>query len=212
MLDVPSHLLQPLCINTNITYDLDTTMFPGLDDPQQMYQPALLIATDWSDYVYHDDQCVTHDADCPCQDDSDSSLESDLYSLIESADVFFTNQNLSVDDTTLLTLLDDVIADSVIPDDIFGLVDYADTLSDLPTSDFPQAETFAPNSGLTCAVDTEEIQPARTCGRGQKRRHCDDICYPHIDKRSKMESFTQVLPCLVNFSHGSKNGGMNRES
>ncbi|XP_067682190.1 uncharacterized protein [Haliotis asinina] len=46
---VPLHLQQPLFIETDITYNLDMSKFPGLDDPRQMYEPALLIATNpWS--------------------------------------------------------------------------------------------------------------------------------------------------------------------
>ncbi|XP_046567069.1 uncharacterized protein LOC124275536 [Haliotis rubra] len=48
---VPLHLQQPLFIETDITYNLDMSKFPGLDDPQQMYEPALLIASNenpWS--------------------------------------------------------------------------------------------------------------------------------------------------------------------
>ncbi|XP_046372937.2 uncharacterized protein LOC124146619 [Haliotis rufescens] len=42
---VPLRLQQPLFIETDITYNLDMTKFPGLDDPQQMYEPALLIVS-----------------------------------------------------------------------------------------------------------------------------------------------------------------------
>ena len=73
MLDVPSHLLQPLSVDTNIIYDLDMTLFPGLDDPQHMYQPALLIATDWSDYIYK--ECDSNTDEVPASDE-------DLFSLI----------------------------------------------------------------------------------------------------------------------------------
>ncbi|XP_046372979.2 uncharacterized protein LOC124146633 [Haliotis rufescens] len=216
MLDVPTHLLQTLSINTNITYDLDMSKFPGLDDPQHMYQPALLIATDWSDYVYHDAPCVTHDANSVSSShESDGVLESDLYSLIESTDALLTDQGFAVDDITMQTLLDDVLADSVIPSDIFGLIDLdTDSQSSLSTSDSPQTDHTTPNIGLTCSPDMEELLPVRTCGRGQKRRLSDDACYPDVEKRSKMmESFTQALPYLVvNLCHESKNGGIGRES
>ena len=70
MLDIASHLLHPLSVDTNISYDLDMTLFPGLDDPQHMYQPALLVATDWSQYIGE------------CEVDTDARVEEDLFSLI----------------------------------------------------------------------------------------------------------------------------------
>ncbi|XP_046567163.1 uncharacterized protein LOC124275604 [Haliotis rubra] len=44
-MDIPSHLSQPLSIDTNISYSLDLSKFPGLEDPQHKNQPALLIAS-----------------------------------------------------------------------------------------------------------------------------------------------------------------------
>ncbi|XP_067680175.1 uncharacterized protein [Haliotis asinina] len=187
MMDVSFHLLQPLSIDTNITYDLDMSKFPGLDDPQQMYQPALLIATDWSDYVYHDDQCATND---------DDVFEDDLYSLIESSAVMFTDFTDS-NKSDFEALLDEVITDTT-----------TDCCNLLDLSDFTDLD-------LTSSTDSQQSELSPLCGRGQKRRHSIDNEHLKTKKKYKMaevEMHSSLLPSLVSVCPTSKNCMFGRDS
>lgn len=67
-MDIPSHLRQPLCIDTNIAYSLDFSRFPGLDDPQHKNQPALLIASS-SSFVDTSKMALSVTSSVPFEDD-----------------------------------------------------------------------------------------------------------------------------------------------
>ncbi|XP_046372965.2 uncharacterized protein LOC124146629 [Haliotis rufescens] len=188
MMDVPPHLLQPLCIDTNITYELDMSKFPGLDDPQHMYQPALLIATDWSDY--HEAQLVTHDADVP---------EDDLYSLIESSQVLFPEftDSSSDENANFEALLDEVISSTASCGNLWDESDF--TLSDLKSS-------------TDCCYQSE-LSPLG--GRGQKRRHSSDTDHLYTSKKYRMtevDTHTAMLPSLVSVYPTSNNCIFGRDS
>ncbi|XP_067681485.1 uncharacterized protein [Haliotis asinina] len=180
MLDIPTHLLQALSVDTNITYDLDISKFPGLDDPQQMYQPALLIATDWSDYVYPDAQSVPNDTDNTTSSyDSDNAFVDDLYFLIETSQEFFTDVNSSdiMDDQIFQFLVDDVFADI---DPASECLDDKLTLDDKVT------------------IPKEHLSPFVSCIRGQKRRRNDDIESRSASKKPKLaEGPTLQFPTMV---------------
>ncbi|XP_046567056.1 uncharacterized protein LOC124275521 [Haliotis rubra] len=47
---VPTHLLQPLSVDTSTSYDLDLSRFPGLDDPQYKNEPMLMVARRETNY------------------------------------------------------------------------------------------------------------------------------------------------------------------
>ncbi|XP_071081095.1 uncharacterized protein [Haliotis cracherodii] len=47
---VPTHLLQPLSVDTSSSYDLDMSRFPGLDDPRYKNEPMLMVAQRSTNY------------------------------------------------------------------------------------------------------------------------------------------------------------------
>ncbi|XP_067681798.1 uncharacterized protein [Haliotis asinina] len=48
---VPTHLLQPLSVDTSTSYDLDMSRFPGLDDPRYKNEPVLMVARRETNYI-----------------------------------------------------------------------------------------------------------------------------------------------------------------
>ncbi|XP_071078955.1 uncharacterized protein [Haliotis cracherodii] len=222
MLDVPNHPLQPLSIDTNITYALDMSKFPGLDDPQHMYQPALLIATDWSDYVYHDAQCVKYDANsCSSSHESDSLLENDLYSLIESSQEFLTDVDTSdiIDDQTFLSLLDDVVEDS----DVITPIDINPGTSNTITEPLEDTWDCLDDDVLfhrdeteqhTCEfVSKEQLSPFASYIRGQKRRRNDESINVSANKKSKMGDRSSLhIPTMVTVCSRSNGCELQRQS
>ncbi|XP_071080501.1 uncharacterized protein [Haliotis cracherodii] len=177
-MDVPAHLLQPLCIDTNIIYDLDTTKFPGLDHPQHMYHPALLVASpatrqSWLSALKHDDI-------------SEDLLTDDLFELIEncSTETFLHPVSSDSDSTLAKSVFDDII-DS--------------TSSDQPEDDFSPSDVtwFQTDSCATspCPPSGQQVDlsshcwdsscVSSTCTMSLKRkRESDDL---DLSKRSKLD-------------------------
>ncbi|XP_071080509.1 uncharacterized protein [Haliotis cracherodii] len=177
-MDVPSHLLQPLSIDTNIIYDLDTTKFPGLDHPQHMYHPALLVASpatrqSWLSALKHDDI-------------SEDLLTDDLFELIENCSTENVLHPASSDsDSTLVQSVFDDIIDS--------------TSSDQPEDDFSLSDVtwFQTDSCATspCPPSGQQVYPSSLCWDSscvsstyttslKRKRESDDL---DLTKRSKLD-------------------------
>ncbi|XP_046373003.2 uncharacterized protein LOC124146649 [Haliotis rufescens] len=225
MLDVPNHPLQPLSIDTNITYALDLSKFPGLDDPQHMYQPALLIATDWSDYVYHDAHCVKYDAeDSATSDNLDDLFVDDLHFLIESSEAFFTDVSSSniIDDQTFQTLLDDVIADrdviaaiDIDPGTLSNITEPLENIWDCLDDEvlFHTDKTEQHTCHDAVFVSKEQLPPFVSCIRGQKRRRNDESENEVANKKSKKADISSLhIPTIVSVCSRSNGCELQRQS
>ncbi|XP_067681508.1 uncharacterized protein [Haliotis asinina] len=173
-MDVPSHLLQPLSIDTNIIYDLDTTMFPGLDHPQHMHQPALLVASpetreSWLSALKHDDI-------------SEDFLTDDLFELIEtcSTETFHHTVNSDLDTTLIQSVFDDII-DSISSDQSEDDASQADDMwlhtNCLYSSPSQQIHLSSPSWDSSCASSTSTMSLKR-------KRESEDM---DLAKRSKLD-------------------------
>ncbi|XP_071080502.1 uncharacterized protein [Haliotis cracherodii] len=177
-MDVPSHLLQPLSIDTNIIYDLDTTKFPGLERPQHMYHPALLVESpatrqSWLSALKNDDI-------------SEDLLTDDLFELIENYSTENALHPVSSDsDSTLVQSVFDDIIDS--------------TSSDQSEDDFSLSDVtwFQTDSCATspCPPSGQQVHPSSLCWDSscvsstyttslKRKRESDDL---DLSKRSKLD-------------------------
>ncbi|XP_067681509.1 uncharacterized protein [Haliotis asinina] len=175
-MDVPSHLLQPLSIDTNIIYDLDTTMFPGLDHPQHMHQPALLVASpeareSWLSALKHDDI-------------SDDPFTDDLFDLIEDCftETFQPTDNSDSDSTMIQSVFDDIIdstsSDQSEDDSSLSVVTCFPTGSCTSSLFSPPGQQVHPSSlcwNSSCASSTTNLK---------RKRESEDL---DLTKRSKLD-------------------------
>ncbi|XP_071080455.1 uncharacterized protein [Haliotis cracherodii] len=184
-MEVPSHLLQPLSIDTNIIYDLDTTKFPGLERPQHMYHPALLVASpatrqSWLSALKHDDI-------------SEDLLTDDLFEIVKNIFIHcyfcFTENALhpvsSDSDSTLVQSVFDDIIDSISsdqPEDDFSLSDVTwfqtDSCATSPCP--PSGHQFDPSS---LCWDSSCVSSTYTTSL-KRKRESDDL---DLSKRSKLD-------------------------
>ncbi|XP_071080486.1 uncharacterized protein [Haliotis cracherodii] len=183
MQDVPSRFLQPLFIDTNITYDLDMSKFPGLDDPQHMYQPALLIATDWSDYVYGhcDAKRVTGDAVIKLNEST--RFQQNGPSPTESPFRLLSGPGCCgpLDSDTYKVMLDDVIKDAALSSHVF---DFVDTDPDACKSDLTDI-TGVLTEGIFGEADVSGDNQKYANDR-KRNRPCDSEFGISANKKSKM--------------------------
>ncbi|XP_046372915.2 uncharacterized protein LOC124146599 [Haliotis rufescens] len=172
-----SPLLQPLFVDINITYELDMSKFPGLDDPQHMYQPALLIESPESRVSWisvlseHGD--VAEDAWATSDVDDDigytysghsHSIEEDLYTLIDSC-------NLSPPSGVTKSPPNDVIL--ALPSD--DELDLLEMVYDSPNTDVHMLN----RTGCFDSVYHQDNYYLSNDHRGKQWRHtessCDDV-------------------------------------
>ena len=79
---VTLHDMEPLFVDTNIQYDLDQSLFPGITDPVLSSQPALLLASSemWTTPIVREDGSSDH---CQNERDCDENTDpDDLYNFI----------------------------------------------------------------------------------------------------------------------------------
>ncbi|XP_048259728.1 uncharacterized protein LOC125384457 [Haliotis rufescens] len=186
-MDVPSHLLQPLSIDTNIVYDLDTTKFPGLDHPQHMYHPALLVTStatrqSWLSALKHDDI-------------SEDLLTDDLFDLIENCFTENVQHPVSSDsDSTLAQSVFDDIIDSTSSDQLED--DFS--LSDVTWFQTDSCATFP------CPPSGQQVHPSSPCWDSscvsstctmslKRKRESDDL---DLAKRSKLDDLISSWICV----------------
>ncbi|XP_071162237.1 uncharacterized protein [Mytilus edulis] len=120
---VKSELITPLTVDTDYEYDLDMTMFPGINDPIARLQPTLLIHTRGGCVCKQDSYADLQELIESCTDlecsETDSFIDEFLNDSDEENSVYSTTPSNTDDDfsncSTSLSIDDEYLYDGIAP-------------------------------------------------------------------------------------------------